>query len=77
MTAQILKLWQCVTVDRHAGYIYQYKKSGPRKGKYVVAIPSLCKSVFVSQENLKPRDCSATMRERIREHKQMLKNLNF
>jgi hypothetical protein len=77
MAAQGLKLWQCVTVNRRAGYIFEYKRSGPRKGKYVVAIPRLGKSVFVSEENLKPRDCSATMRERIREHKQMLKNLDF
>ena len=77
MPQQSLKLWQCVTVDRRAGYIYKYNRSGPRKGKYVVAIPSLGRSVFVSEERLKPRDCSDTMKERIRVHKRMLNNLAF
>lgn len=71
------KLWQCVTANKHAGYIYNYKTSGPRKGKYAVSIPSKQRSIYVSGENLQPRDCSKSMEERIREHKKMLLRLGL
>ena len=64
------KKWQCVSIamddGTYAGYIFGEKDN---RGRYSVTIPSKGISTRATEKMLTPRNCSDTMKERIKAHK--------
>ena len=73
------KLWQCVSISiamddgtccTRAGYIFGKKD---HRGRYSVDIPSMGISTKATKDMLTPRNCSDTMKQKIADHKRLIR----